>query len=259
MKPLPRLMVAPNGARKMKSDHPTLPITLDEVVETAIACHAEGADGLHLHLRDAEGGHVLNADMYSHALSVLTAAVPDMILQITTEAVGIYTPAEQRAIVGSVKPEFVSISIAEMFSDGNHESVTQFYRECANHNIAIQHIVYGEDDLNLLKTSLDNGTLAHGGLQLLFVLGRYTEGQQSSPDDLTLFTDWLKTNNVAADWAVCAFGRNETACLKAALSAGGKARVGFENSFFNADGSIANNNQDRVKEMAQVIKSLDQV
>lgn len=32
MSPLPRLMVAPNGARLTKADHPQLPITIPEIV-----------------------------------------------------------------------------------------------------------------------------------------------------------------------------------------------------------------------------------
>ena len=32
---LPRLMVAPNGARPMKKDHPAVPVTISETVETA--------------------------------------------------------------------------------------------------------------------------------------------------------------------------------------------------------------------------------
>jgi uncharacterized protein (DUF849 family) len=45
---------------------------------------------------------------------------------------------------------------------------------------------------------------------------------------------------------VCAFGTGETDCLAAALKAGGSARVGFENSLWNADGSLAASNEARV-------------
>ncbi len=249
MKPLPLLMVAPNGARKTKSDHPALPLTLDEIVKTAIDCFAAGADGLHLHVRNADGGHTLDAKLYQRALVALTAAVPKMALQITTEAVGIYSPTEQRAVVETVRPDYVSISLIEMFSDGDQDSAIEFYQACIAQEISVQHILYGEDDLKLLKSILTRGELPQEGLQLLFVLGRYTKDQQSSPADLLLFTNWLESNNIIADWAVCAFGRGETACLNAASNAGGKTRVGFENSFFHADGSIALNNADRVAEI----------
>ena len=40
---LPKLMVAPNGARPMKKDHAAVPITISEIVETAKACYEAGA------------------------------------------------------------------------------------------------------------------------------------------------------------------------------------------------------------------------
>jgi uncharacterized protein (DUF849 family) len=55
MKPLPKLMVAPNGARRTKEHHAALPVTDAEVIETAIACQLAGADGIHTHIRNAEG------------------------------------------------------------------------------------------------------------------------------------------------------------------------------------------------------------
>jgi uncharacterized protein (DUF849 family) len=61
MRHLPKLMAASNGARKIKVDHPALPMTLDEIVADAILCHATGVGGLHLHLRDEKGGHFSSA------------------------------------------------------------------------------------------------------------------------------------------------------------------------------------------------------
>jgi uncharacterized protein (DUF849 family) len=103
---------------------------------------------------------------------------------------------------------------------------------------------------------LTEGLLSKDNLQLLFVLGRYTKNQTSTPEDLQLFTDWLTQNDVKADWATCAFGKNETACLQAALEAGGKARVGFENSFWMRDGTLARDNAERVAEISLLIDDL---
>ena len=75
MRAKPLIMVAPNGARRMKADHPALPLTVAETVETAQACHAAGAGALHLHIRDAEGRHSLDAGHYREALQALRQAV----------------------------------------------------------------------------------------------------------------------------------------------------------------------------------------
>ena len=51
---LPKLMVAPNGARKVKKDHPAVPLTISETVETSKSCYIAGAGAIHLHVRDNE-------------------------------------------------------------------------------------------------------------------------------------------------------------------------------------------------------------
>ena len=90
---LPRIMVAPNGARRGKADHPALPVTIPEIVACAADCFAAGADGLHAHVRDGAGEHVLDAGLYAELMTELARTVPGMPVQITTEAVGRYTPA----------------------------------------------------------------------------------------------------------------------------------------------------------------------
>lgn len=248
-------MVAPNGARKSKTDHGQLPVTIRETVQTAKACHRAGADAIHLHVRNTDGSHSLDASLYREALDQLAEQVPELAVQITTESAGQFTPLEQRQVIRDVMPHYVSISVAEMLSVSWQKAV-DFYRWCAQETIAVQHIVYGQDDLNTLNTLLDNNELSQRNLQLLYVLGRYTANQASDPEDLAPFLQWLTRNDVQADWAVCAFGKNETRCLQAALKVGGKVRVGFENSFWNYDGSLARDNAERVAEIRKVIDEM---
>lgn len=246
MTPLPSLVVAPNGARLTKADHPALPVTLPEIITCAQACHAEGADGLHLHLRDADQGHLLDAGAYREALAELAIALPDMAIQITTEAVGQYGPAHQRDIALGSGARLVSASVRELCRDA--PDLTQgFYNDCAARGIAIQHILYDTDDCALLAKVLPTALLHAPDLQLLFVLGRYAVDQQSVPTDLNPFLEWLKARGLSPDWGLCAFGQNETASLVYGARKGGKCRVGFENSRQHPDGSIAADNAERVR------------
>ena len=247
---LPKIMVAPNGARKGKADHPQLPVTIPEIVTTARECQEAGAGGIHLHVRDTQGEHTLDAGLYCEAIAELKREVPDMFVQITTEAVGRYSPAQQRQVVKDVLPQSVSISISEMLTGNDHSAVIDFYHWCDESGIAVQHILYNHIDLALLNDLLTSYTPSQP-LQLLFVLGRYSKNQESRPSDLLIFTDWLVKENITADWAVCAFGASETDCLLAAHLAGGKVRVGFENSLWNADGTMATSNAERVEEVAR--------
>ena len=59
-------MVAPNGARKTKKDHPNLPISISEIVEEAFNCFHKGANAIHAHVRDKKGesGYDARKDEY---------------------------------------------------------------------------------------------------------------------------------------------------------------------------------------------------
>lgn len=257
---LPRIMVAPNGARRTQFDHPRLPMAPDEIATTAAACFAAGAGAIHLHVRDAEGRHVLDADLYRRAIALIAAAVPDMTVQVTTEAVGLYRPAEQMALVRDLRPRAISAAVREFVpaADADGEAVAaDFYDWCALHGIAVQHILYDADDVLRLADLIRRGLVPEAGLSVLYVLGRYSVGQDSSADDLRPFLEAAPSLPVQPDWMVCAFGRGETDALSAALAAGGKVRVGFENSLWNADGSTAASNEDRVATIAAIVKQLD--
>lgn len=249
---LPRLMVAPNGATKTRADHPALPLTLDEVTRTALSCQQAGAEGLHLHLRDAAGGHLLDAGAYREALAHLSAALPGMALQITTEAAGIYDPPLQRAVALESGCAMVTVALRELLRD-TEEATRQFYQTCADQGIFVQHILYAREDAEALARLLPEALLQDPDLQLLFVLGRYVAGQTSTPAMLEPFTDWLAQAGIAPDWAVCAFGQGETECLLAADALGGKLRVGFENSLVDAQGLTAPDNAARVAAIRSLI------
>ncbi len=257
MMPLPRLMVAPNGARRTRDDHPALPVTLDEIIDTAISCQRAGAEGLHLHLRDEQGRHVLDAGRYREALAELAARVPGMAVQITTEAAGRYEAAHQRQVALEAGAALVSSSIREIMAGSTRAEARAFYEECAGRGIAVQHILYEPDDLALLERVLPSELFSSPDLQLLFVLGRYAPGHDSRPEELHPFLQALRARRITPDWAVCAFGRGESACLAEAARRGGKLRVGFENSLWNADGSLAADNAERVAEAACLLQLED--
>ncbi|WP_319532452.1 3-keto-5-aminohexanoate cleavage protein [uncultured Cohaesibacter sp.] len=255
---LPKIMLAPNGARRTKADHPALPVTISETVEAARSAFEAGADGLHTHVRDEHQRHCLDAGLYRELLSELALVVPDMFAQITTEAVGRYSPLEQRDLVRAIEPRAVSIGLREMTSEGDTPEVSAFYHEQRDRGVAIQHILYDVADVDHLTDACASGLIPADGLQLLFVLGRYTTGQQSSPSDLDPFMSSLarleEKLEIKADWSCCAFGQGETDCLLRAMALGGKVRIGFENNLFNQDGSLATSNTERVRDLIRAME-----
>ena len=176
-----------------------------------------------------------------------------MAVQVTTEAAGLYEPPHQRAVALDAGAELVSVALREMAAPPHDATAPGFYAACAERGIAVQHILYDAADFDLLERLVPSDIAEAPGLQMIFVLGRYSSGQESDPRDLVPFLQRLDRRGRAADWALCAFGRSETTCLEAAHAAGGKLRVGFENNLINGDGGRARDNAERVAVIAKLL------
>lgn len=246
--------VAPNGARRTKIDHPAIPLTADEIGREAAICREAGAAMIHLHVRDADGRHVLDASAYEDAIAaVKREAGADMLIQITTEAVGIYAPGAQMAVVGDVAPEAFSIALREILpNEALEPPVARFLAGEATRRTLIQYILYDTGDLARFESLLARGIVPPTDASVLYVLGRYTPGQVSAPTDLLPF---LAAATHELPWAVCAFGAREAACTTAAAALGGHARVGFENNLAAPDGSPASGNAALVAAVATAARA----
>jgi 3-keto-5-aminohexanoate cleavage enzyme len=240
------IMVAPNGARRTRLDHPALPLTSSEIADEARACAAAGATAIHLHVRDEQGRHSLDVDRYRDAIAaVRQAAGSDLVIQITTEAVGRFSVRDQMDCVRSLRPPAVSMALREILSEpAVMDEALDFLHWMPGNSISVQIILYDAADLERLIALVESRTMPLPPL-LLFVLGRYRSDQQSSPDDLMPFLH-LRGRR---DWpfAVCAFGRREAECMLRAAQHGGHVRIGFENNLDLPDGTRATSNAELVR------------
>ncbi len=256
MKPLPRLMVAPNGARRNKSDHPALPVELDELVVTAVTCQKAGAEGIHLHVRNEDGEHSLDVGLYREAISAIEHAAPGLFIQVTSEAAGRFGPEEQMHMIRELRPASVSLALSELMRPPvDKATAEEFYAWTQDAGIGIHHIAYTPEQLRRVLEFIDEGIIPGTEHQLQLVIGSYAGTEPSRPEDLEPYLDLMKARNgeLSFDWMICAFGAAETACLAYAAARGGKMRVGFENSLWNADGSLAKDNAERVAEVRAAI------
>lgn len=238
------LAIAPTGARKTKKDHPNLPISPVEISEEAAVCLAAGASMIHLHVRDTAGVHTLDPDTYQQSISALRNALADsLVIQMTTEAVGLYTAPEQIAAVRAVRPEAVSISITEIVPDSaSEESAQEFFAWMRSEGVVPQFILYSPEEVVEYASLRQRGIILGAEHSILFVLGRYAVDQRSSPTDLVPFVSAYEAQGIEVPWMVCAFGEREAECMAAAISLGGHVRVGFENNQTDPNGQRADRN-----------------
>ena len=246
---------APNGAYKLAADHPEVPLTTTQIAATAKACLAAGASMLHMHIRDAQGRHSLDVEGYRAAQQAVRAAVGDaLVIQITSEAAKVYEAPAQIAMVRALRPEAVSVGLREVDQPAIGEAgLAEFFAWLTRERVMTQVILYDVTDLRRWQDLRARGIVPEAPWFLLFVLGRYTAGQTSSPSDLVPF---VHAHSTGEPWAVCAFGKTEHACVTAAASLGGHVRVGFENNLYLKDGRLAPDNAALVAQAAEAARSL---
>ena len=252
------LMAAPNGARKTKADHPNLPIGPKELAAEAVRCLEAGAAALHMHVRGKDDEHVLDADLCRAATAAVREAVgDDLVIQITTEAVGRFSVDEQMAVVRAVEPEAVSVALREIVPDAaSKEAAHEFFAWMAERRIWPQIILYDGADAERFLALHETGLFAMVRPFLLFVLGRYTPGQRSTPEDVDPFVAAMGDRLNDVRWGLCAFGPRENDCVARALDLGGHARIGFENNMALPDGTNADYTADLVALAASRAKDI---
>jgi 3-keto-5-aminohexanoate cleavage enzyme len=250
------LAVAPNGGRKTKADHPALPLTASELARTGAECLERGASMIHLHVRDAEGRHCLDPDAYRAAIASICEAVGDrLVLQITSESIGRYSPAEQRAAVLKTNPEAVSLALRELApGEADEKDFGDFLGKLRQMRIWPQIILYTPAEAERLGAMMKQGLIPFDKLAVLYVLGRFSLTRTALPRDLLPFL--APEAPRFESWSVCAFGRRETACVTAAALLGGHVRVGFENNLTLPDGARAASNAELVGAAAGALEAV---
>jgi uncharacterized protein (DUF849 family) len=234
--------VAPNGARRTPSDHQALPVTASDLARTAAACAEAGAALIHLHVRNAAGEHVLDAELFRQAIAAIRAAVGErMVVQVTTESAGRYFREKQMALVRDVRPEAVSLALREMCpAEDTVTDFAAFLTWLAAERIAVQHILYEPADVARLAAFVERGVIPDDQpVQSLGVLGR-SGARDAKPADLLPFL--AAGAERFGRFMVCAFGPAEAPCVVAGALLGGDVRVGFENNLWLPDGRLAPDN-----------------
>jgi 3-keto-5-aminohexanoate cleavage enzyme len=245
--------VAPNGGRKTKADCPGLPITPEELARTAAECLDQGAAMLHLHVRDSEGVHLLDAEAYRAATDRIRAAVGDrLVVQITTEAMGRYSRGRQMGVVLDAGPEAASLALRELAPEQQDEPLfCNFLQRLKWMGVWPQIILYTPEEAQRLGAMQKQGLIPFEQVAVLYVLGRFSLLRRAAPSDLLPFL--APGVPRFASWSVCAFGRREAACVVAGALLGGHARVGFENNVSLPGGGQAATNADLVGAVARAL------
>jgi 3-keto-5-aminohexanoate cleavage enzyme len=244
------ITVAPTGAESQKSAVPALPVTLDELVSTAVECQAAGAAVIHVHIRDAQAQPTLDLARLTDTVAALREKT-DLIVQLSTGG-AVTDSFDRRLAVLDAAPDACSLTCGtvnfgdEVFSNP-WPFVRDLYARTKELGIVPEFELFDLGHVATLHRLLADLGGPHGGhVHCDLVMG--VPG--GMPGNAATLVQAVSALPAGATWSATGIGRTSLPVMLAALSAGGHLRVGMEDTVSFARGRPVTGNAELVERAA---------
>ncbi|HSK25295.1 MAG TPA: 3-keto-5-aminohexanoate cleavage protein [Jiangellales bacterium] len=247
------ITVAPTGAESRKEDVPALPTTLDELVDTAIACELAGAALVHVHIRDDEHRPTLDLGRLRETVAALRDRTA-MVVQLSTGG-SVHDPYEDRLRVLDAEPDSCSLTMGTVnFGDDVFMNpwpfVVELYQRSIEREVVPEFELFDLGHVAALHRLLDQYGLPYGGRVHCDLVMGVPGGMPGTTAALVAAVQALP--DAVTSWSATGIGRTSLAVAMAALSAGGHLRVGMEDTVTYAKGRPVRDNAELVQRAAQL-------
>ncbi len=262
-----------------------LPVTPDEIAQSAIEAAEAGAAILHLHARDPKDGRPsASAEVFGQFLPRIKQAT-DAVVNITTGG-GLTMTMDQR-LEGAMaaRPEMASLNMGSMNfgifpmaardRDWKHDWEKPYLQGTDDfifrntfkdiehiltnlgqaHGTRFEHECYDVGHLYNVAHFVDRGLLKPPFfIQMIFgILG----GIGAAPENLIFMKE--TADKLFGDdyrWSVLGAGRHQMPLITQAAMMGGNVRVGLEDNLYIGAGQLARSNAEQVAKIRRIIEEL---
>lgn len=236
------ITVAPTGNVPTQEMNPDLPVTPQEIAETAARCREAGASLIHVHARDSAGQPTLDPEVFARIHRLITER-SDLIVQISTGGRAGMDLEARAAAVRRIRPEMASLTTGSMnFPDrvyANPFHVVEYLARAMLEAGTKPEMEIFEPGMIANALLLANQGLATPPLHFDFVLG--SRGSlPASPKNLLFLSESIPPGST---WTVAGVGRWQLPMAALAIVLGGHVRVGLEDNIYYQKGKLATNEQ----------------
>jgi uncharacterized protein (DUF849 family) len=244
------ITVAPTGAEVDKSDVPALPVTLDELVDTAKACEAAGAAMIHVHIRDDAGRPTLDLQRLRDTVAALRETT-SLVVQLSTGG-SVHDGFEPRLAVLDAAPDSCSLTCGTTnFGDDVFANpwpfMVELYAKTKAARVVPEFELFDLGHVASLNRLLDTCGEPYGGQVHCDLVMGVPGGMPGTAAALVAAVAALPAG---CSWSATGIGRSSLAVALAALSAGGHLRVGMEDTVTFAKGRPVRDNAELVERAA---------
>jgi 3-keto-5-aminohexanoate cleavage enzyme len=239
------------GAETTVAQNPALPISPDQVAQTAEECRAAGAAILHLHVRDDKGMATQSVARFKEAIEAIRKKT-DIVIEITTGGAVGDTAEERLRPVKELQPEMASLDCGTVnFGDEYivndlptmRAFAAEFKRLKVRATLECFDLGHVYASHYLLKEGLIEAPLHYG-----FVLN-VPGAVPYSVENLSAF---MKAMPTGANFTVMGIGRSSLPAQFGAIANSGWIRVGFEDNVFFSKGVLAKSNAELVERAVRI-------
>jgi uncharacterized protein (DUF849 family) len=247
------ITVAPTGAELAKEEYPQLPTTLEELVETALACEAAGAAMIHLHIRDHQHRPTLDHGHLRAAVEALREQT-SLVIQLSTGG-SVHDPLEQRLTVLDAEPDSCSLTCGTTnFGDDVFLNpwgfMSDLYVQAQEREVVPEFELFDLGHVHALRRLIDTHGLPFGGKVHVDFVTNVPGGMPGTPAALLAGVQMLPPE--VTSWSATGIGRAHLPIMAAALAGGGHLRVGMEDNVVFARGVPVGHNRELVERAAHL-------
>jgi len=236
------ITVAPTGSVPTKAQNPYLPVTPQEIADTAYRCWQIGASIVHVHARDDQGHPTLDPAVFARIYELISGRC-DIIVQISTGGRAGMDPEARAAAVRRLHPEMASLTTGSMnFPDRVYENpfstIEYLARAMKEAGTRPEMEIFEAGMIANAQLLVEQG-LATEPLHFNFVLGSHGS-LPATPKNLLYLSELIPSD---ATWTASGLGRWQLPVTALALVMGGHVRVGLEDNLYYRRGELASNEQ----------------
>jgi uncharacterized protein (DUF849 family) len=253
---------------------PYLPITPQQIADSALEAAEAGAAIAHIHVRDPEtGAPSMDIELYRDVMDRIRARNRGLIINLTTGPGGRFVPSDadpkvagpgttliapERRVehVELLRPEICTLDLNTMNSGGQvvintPGNVRKMAARIRAVGVMPELELFDSGDCHLARDLIAEGVLQPKPLCTLVLGVKY--GFNASPETMFYARGLLPEG---ATWTGFGIGRSEFPMVAQAWLLGGHARVGMEDNLYISKGVLAKTNAELVTHAANILQSL---
>jgi 3-keto-5-aminohexanoate cleavage enzyme len=246
------ISAAITGSWPSKDDNPAVPITEEEIAESAVAAHRAGAAIVHLHVRNEHGKVTCDPARYAKARDLIRATGSDVVINMSTGGGAGQTTDEQRMEPIALKPEIASFdcgscNFGKTVFINSPSFLDELARRMTEHGVMPEIECFEPGHIANAIRLIDEGKLPppHWFQVVLNVRG-------GSPGTVKQLLHIVEMIPVGSHWSVCAIGRAQLPINVAAMAMGGHVRTGLEDNIYYHKGQLADSNAQLVARLVRI-------